>query len=109
MTTKHNRIVIAVSILIAAAIPFLYKAGVKGNEINYKTFHQNAGWGYDIVVNGKTRIHQEYIPAIAQKKEFVTETEAEKAAQLVIYKLKNNKLPTLSLAEVEQICSAGDQ
>jgi len=28
MTTKHNRIVIAVSILIAAAIPLLYKAGV---------------------------------------------------------------------------------
>jgi hypothetical protein len=107
MTTKHNLIVIAASILIAVAVPVLYKAG-KGNEINYRTFHQSAGWGYDIVVKGKLFIHQEYIPAIAQKKGFPAEPQARKAAQLIIYKLKNNKLPTLSLADVEQICKTGD-
>jgi len=108
MTTKHNWIVIAVSILIAAAIPVLYKAGAKVNEINYKTFNQTGGWGYDIIVNRKLLIHQEYIPAIAQKKEFSTEKQAAQAAQLVMSKLKNNKLPTLSLVEVEQICKTGD-
>ena len=102
--TKHNLIVIAVSILIAAAIPLLYDSA-KGNDISYKTFHKDAGWGYDIIVNGKLFIHQESIPAIPQKKEFPTETEAREVAQLVMRKLKNNKLPTVSCAEINQICT----
>ena len=103
-TTKHNLVVVGVSILIAAAIPVLYHAG-KRNEINYKIFRQSGGWGYDIVVNRKLVIHQEYIPVIAQKKEFPTEIQAREAAQLVVQKLKNNKLPTLSCAEINQICT----
>jgi len=103
MTTKHNIIVITICVIIAVAIPFLYKTH-EGNKINYKTFRADSGWGYDVVVNGKLLIHQQYIPVVAEKKEFSTEQQAEEAAQLVVSKLKNNKLPTLSKAEVQQIC-----
>jgi hypothetical protein len=103
MTTKPNIIVITICVIIAAAIPFLYRSH-PGNKINYKTFRADSGWGYDVVVNGKLLIHQQYIPVVAQKKEFPTEQQAEEAAQLVVSKLKNNKLPTLSKAEVQQIC-----
>jgi hypothetical protein len=109
MIIKHNWMVVAVSVLIAAAIPVLYKGAMgTGSKIDYKTFRQRGGWGYDIVVNRKLFIHQECIPAISEKKEFSTEVQATEAARLVMSKLKNNKLPTLSLAEVEQICSTGD-
>ena len=101
-TTKHSIIVIILSIAIAAAIPFLYKHNER--KISYQTFHRGSGWGYNIVVNGKLSIHQEYIPAIAEKKEFSTEIQAKETAQLVVYKLKNNKSPTLTKTEVEQIC-----
>lgn len=103
MITRHNIIVIAVCVVIAAAIPFLYKSH-HGYNINYKTFRADSGWGYDIVLNGKLLIHQQYIPVVAEKKEFPTEEQAKEAARLVTDKLKNNKLPTLSKAEVQQIC-----
>ncbi|MFI5186766.1 MAG: DUF4907 domain-containing protein [Chitinophagales bacterium] len=108
MITKHNAIVIAVSVMIAAAIPFIYKAPGQKEIINYKTFHSDSGWGYNIVLNGKLIIHQEYIPAIAEKKGFSKEIEAGETAQLVISKLKNNKSPTLSKTEVEQICGGNN-
>ena len=103
-TTKHNIVVITIAVVIAVAIPFIYRRG-KSENVDYKTFHTKGGWGYDIVVNGKTFIHQQYIPAISEEKEFETEVQAKETAQLVIYKLKNNKLPTLSKVEVERICN----
>jgi hypothetical protein len=103
--TRHNIVVIAIAVIIAIAIPFIYiyKAGTQSN-INYKVFRATTGWGYDIVMNGKLIIHQEYIPTINRKKEFLTATQAKETALLVISKLKNNKFPTLSKKEVEQIC-----
>ena len=63
-TTKHNLIVITVSVVIAASIPFFYMND-KRKKMDYKTFHTTAGWGYDILINKKIFIHQEYIPVIA--------------------------------------------
>jgi hypothetical protein len=94
-----------VCVIIAAIIPFVYKPKAENkSNIDYKTFHSGPGWGYDIVMNGKLIIHQEYIPAIAQKKEFATEKQAIKTAELVVARLRNNKLPTVSKTEVEKIC-----
>jgi len=104
MITKHNIIVVALSVLTAASIPFVYKSN-DHKKINYKTFHLGSGWGYDIIMNGKSVIHQECIPAMAGEKKFPTETQAKQTAELVILKLKNNKVPTLSKTEVEQICA----
>jgi len=106
MITKHNIIVLCASLVIAASIPILYKYKSGATKVEYlsRTFHSGSGWGYDIVMNKKLIIHQEYIPAIAEKKEFQTEKQADAAAQLVLSKLKNNKFPTVSKAEVEQVC-----
>ena len=108
--TKHNIIVIAIAVIIAIAIPFIYIYRTNAqHSLDYKVFRANSGWGYDIVMNGKLVIHQEYIPAINKKKEFVTATQAKETALLVISKLKNNKFPTLSKREVEQICGPDNQ
>jgi Domain of unknown function (DUF4907) len=101
--TKHNIIVITASVVIAASIPFLYITE-KRKKIDYKTFHTTAGWGYDILINKKIFIHQEYIPVIVEKKGFATEATVIKMAHAVIEKLKNNKLPTLTRPELDQIC-----
>src|ERR1700746_4082726 len=103
-TTKHNIIVIAAAASIAAAIPFILNRKSE-QAISYKVFHSGTGWGYDIAMNGKLIIHQECIPAINEKKQFLSEAQARETAQLVISKLKNNKFPTLSKTEVEQICA----
>jgi len=107
VVAKHNIIVIAISLAIAAAIPlvYLYRGRHQEEKISYKTFRLNSGWGYDIVENGKMIIHQVYIPAIPEKREFSTEGQAKQTAKLVVAKLRNNQFPTLSKTEVEQICS----
>jgi len=104
MITKHNLAVLLVSLTVAAAIPFFYLVK-HHNKIDYKTFHTSEGWGYDIFVSEKLVIHQQYVPAKAQKKGFSLEALAKKAAESVVDKLKNNKLPTLSSAEISQICT----
>jgi len=104
MITKHTIIVIATSVVIAAAIPFIYLHKT-GHKTDYRTFHSAAGWGYDILTNHKIIIHQEYIPVIATQKGFNTQAEAEKTAQLVITKMKGDQFPALSYAELSTICS----
>jgi hypothetical protein len=103
--TKHNIAVIAASLVIAAAIPVFYNSRKQVEEIRYQIFQEGAGWGYDIIQNDHLIIHQQYIPAIDQKKEFSSEIQARETATLVIAKLRGSKFPTLSKAEVEQICS----
>ena len=101
MTIKHNTIVLAISIAVAMAIPFFYMGQKSG--IDYKTFHTTLGWGYDILVDKRLFIHQECIPVLAQKRGFATEESARAVAQIVVHKLKNNDLPTLSSSELSQI------
>jgi len=103
MITKHGLVVLIASATIAAAIPFLYTSKPP-KTIEYKILHSKEGWGYDILINKKLAIHQETIPAIPEKKGFDTQEFAKRAAESVVDKLKNNKLPTLSYAEINQIC-----
>ena len=63
-------------------------------------FESEGGWGYDILYNNKTIIHQPFIPAIDGKKPFSTKLLAEKTSRLVINKLRNNKSPRLTAGEV---------
>jgi len=46
------------------------------------------GWGYDVLVNGEMYIHQPHIPAVPGNKGFKSEEDAQKAAKLMIYKLR---------------------
>jgi hypothetical protein len=103
MTTKHNLVVLIASAAIALTIPFLYMLKPT-KRIEYNTFHTMKGWGYDILINNRLLIHQQYIPVIPEKRGFETEEVAKRAAGSVVEKLKNNKLPTLSYAEITQIC-----
>ena len=101
MTIKHNTIILAISIVVAVAIPFFY-FGHKKN-IDYKIFHAPSGWGYDILVDKKLIIHQECVPVLAQKKGFATEESAKAVAKVVVQKLRNNEQPTITYAELTHV------
>jgi uncharacterized protein DUF4907 len=101
MTIKHSTIVIAISVAFAAAIPFFYLGQKK--KIDYRIFHGTTGWGYDILVDKRLFIHQEYVPVLAEKRGFAMEESAKAAARLVVHKLENNEAPTLTFGELTQI------
>jgi len=101
MTIKHSTIVLVISIAVAVVIPFYYLGHTK--KVDYKTFHTTIGWGYDILVDKRLFIHQECVPVLAEKKGFATEESAKAVARMVVHKVKNNELPTLTYGELTQI------
>jgi uncharacterized protein DUF4907 len=99
MTIKHGTIVLAISIAVAVAIPFCYLT--QARKVDYRIFHTSTGWGYDILVDKRLFIHQECVPVLAQKRGFATEESARVVARMVVHKLKNNELPTLTYGELQ--------
>ena len=68
------------------------------SKIESKTFEnkeigQKGTWGYDVSIDGNVYVHQPTIPAIGGNKGFKTQQDAEKTAELVVNKIKNNVLP----------------
>ena len=69
-------------------------------RVDLKTFQTTGGWGYEVRVDSKPFIHQEYIPAVEGQKRFATEADALKTGNLVVQKLTKGQLPTLSKDEI---------
>jgi hypothetical protein len=60
-------------------------------------------WGYEILIDNKVYIHQEYIPALEGKQSFKSKRDALKTGRAVMQKIKNKKSPTLSKEEVQTL------
>lgn len=71
-------------------------------SITSKTFYTDSlGWGYEILVNNKRLIRQDFIPAIEGRRGFATEAEAATISKLVIKKMGTTKFPTVTLQELD--------
>jgi hypothetical protein len=57
-------------------------------------------WGYEILIDNKVFIHQEYIPALEGNLPFANKRDALKVGRAVMLKIKNQESPTLSKEEV---------
>lgn len=64
---------------------------------------ENGGFGYLIKLKGRVIIKQENIPAISSKVSFKTENDALKTAGLVVKKIKQKKVPTVTLHELDSL------
>jgi hypothetical protein len=74
------------------------------DSITYLSFKTNNGWGYDIYINDKKYIHQDYIPAVNGKKSFKTKEDAEKTAVLVKNKIMKKIIPpSVTINELESL------
>jgi len=104
MTNRHSVVVLGLSVLIALLFWIPAAGTAREPDLCYKLFKSSAGWGYEILVNDTLLIHQEFIPAITTRKGFESAAQAEKAALLVISKLRDGQPPGLSSAEATQIC-----
>lgn len=62
------------------------------------------GFGYNILIYDAVYNHQPHIPAINGMRGFHTKEQAKKAAELVVYKIKNNIMPpSLSPQELDSV------
>lgn len=63
----------------------------------------NTGWGYEIYIDGKLYIRQEYIPVISGRHAFATKQNAISAGKLVFKKLQAGKIPMLTVNDLRSI------
>lgn len=64
----------------------------------------NSTWGYDIYLDNKLMIHQSSVPALPGNEGFKTKEAAQKAAELVISKIKKGKMPpSVTMEEMKEL------
>jgi hypothetical protein len=76
----------------------------KTANITSSIISDSEGFGYEIWVNGKKYIHQRYIPSVKPYKRFSSADDAQKVADLVIKKLREEIIPPkISVSEIEKL------
>ena len=64
----------------------------------------NKTFGYDIFINGQRVIHQPHIPAVPGNKGFTTKAKAQKVAEFVVKKIRNNDMPpTVTIDDLKKM------
>lgn len=88
--------------LITFAISRLRPAA---QNVEFKTFQTNAGWGYEVYKNGKLFIRQDNIPGVEGYSVFKTEEDAKKVGALVVKKITEAKtdLPAITPREIDSL------
>jgi hypothetical protein len=61
------------------------------------------GWGYNIIAADKVHIKQEYMPAVPGKRGFKSAADAMLVGNLVIKKITENKMPTITIHELDSM------
>jgi hypothetical protein len=105
---KKSYLLLSVSVLFLIVI---IGFSTKPDKINHKdmmlvessTFLVPGGWGYNILVDHKIFIHQQTIPSVAGNKIFVTKEDAEKTSSLIIQKITNKKLPSVTKNDLDSL------
>ena len=81
-------------------------AELKKVNVEIKVFQntKSSGFGYDIILDGHTYVHQPTIPALPGNNGFSTEEKAKKVAELVSFKIQNNIMPpTVEVRELDSL------
>ena len=97
--TKKALLIFALFAVIIAAAAI---AG-KGHFYDRSLFRSGDGWGYDIAVKGNVLIHQPFMPAVEGEIPFPDKMTARKTARLVIKKMKNREIPSVTREDIRRI------
>ena len=60
-------------------------------------------WGYEIKLQGNTIIRQLTIPCVQGNQPFKSKTDAKKTGRVVIRKLNNMQIPSITIDELKQL------
>jgi len=100
-TTVETKIVIYL-LLFSCLIISCNNSKKLQRNITLQTFEVEKGWGFAIKINDKEFINQQRIPGIQGNYPFKSKEDAEKIGELMIKKLKERKMPSISLEELKE-------
>ena len=106
MTIRKTYSLIAIAaLLISFAVIFFskYKEHSQKVFIYAEPVQTVYGWGYNIIAADKVYIKQEYMTAVPGKRGFKSAADAMLVGNLVVKKITENKMPTISLHELDSM------
>jgi len=103
--------ILAAYVLIAVVTGFLYLRFTdysfgttkKNIPLHSEIFKAGDGYGYQIELEDKVLIKQEYIPILEGKRPFTTAQDAERTANKVISKILKKESPILTISELKEL------
>ena len=105
MTIRKTYSLIAIAaLLVCFAVIFFIRFRDRDKIFIYAEPVQTVyGWGYNIIAGGKIHIKQEYMPAVPGKHGFKSAADAMMVGNLVVKKITGNKMPSISLHELDSM------
>ena len=106
MTIRKTYSLIAIAaLLVCFAVIFFskHKEGSQKVFIYAEPTQTVYGWGYNIIAADKVYIKQEYMPAVPGKRGFKSEADALLVGKLVVKKITENKMPTITIHELDSM------
>lgn len=107
MTKKSYIILFASLLFIIIIIAFSFRPDKNNNNsmllVESSTFKVVGGWGYNILVDHKIFIHQEAVPSVGGNKIFIKKEDAEKTSAIIVQKILNRKVPSISKNELDSL------
>ena len=70
---------------------------------NLKLIKLEQGWGYEIRKDNNPFIYQDCIPAVVGNKAFAGRKSAKATGKLVLKKLRNNQMPSITIPELKEL------
>ena len=98
-----NKNILLISALFLVIVLSTVIYAKRGHFYEVELFKSEQGWGYDIVKNNKTYIHQPYMPVVEGQVPFSTRQSARKTGRLVIKKIQNQESPAVTREELKSI------
>jgi len=100
MTNKKIYFGLALFLMLLVSLTIFSR---RSHRYYVNVFVSEGGWGYDILYNNKTIIHQPFMPVVNGQVTFRDKYSAGKAGRLVMKKLQNNQSPTISREELNSL------
>ncbi|MBK7712145.1 MAG: DUF4907 domain-containing protein [Bacteroidales bacterium] len=97
MTNKKLYILLAILLTIIVLQTTL---GRRNHGLCVSVIESGEGWGYDILKNNRTIIHQPYVPAVSGQYPFKSKKLARKTGRIVLNKLRQHQSPVVTVQEV---------
>jgi hypothetical protein len=105
MTIRKTYSLIAIAALLVSFAVIFFNRRESGQKVFiYAEPTQTVyGWGYNIIAADKVHIKQEYMPAVPGKRGFKSAADAMMVGNLVVKKITENKMPTITIHELDSM------
>jgi len=100
MINKRRYLYFALLLVIILSVVIYTR---RGHFYEVEIYKSGNGWGYDIIKNNKSYIHQPYMPVVEGQVPFNNKQSARKTGQLVVKKIRNHKSPAITKQELDSL------